>query len=44
MATKTLKTLVVDDESFARRVLLEELSLVDGITVVGEAENGKHAL
>ena len=44
MATKALKTLVVDDESFARRILLEELSLVDGITVVGEAENGKHAL
>lgn len=39
-----LKTLIVDDEPIARRVLREELELFEDITIVGEAENGKQAL
>ncbi len=35
MASKTLQTLVVDDAPVAQRILLEELSLVDGVTEVG---------
>ena len=36
----SLKTLIVDDEPVARRVLREELDLMPGVEVVGEAENG----
>jgi two-component system LytT family response regulator len=39
-----LKTLIVDDEPFARRVLREELESIGGIDVVGEADNGAAAL
>src|SRR5437763_1334037 len=39
-----LKTLIVDDEPIARRVLREELEAFPEVTVIGEAENGKHAL
>jgi two-component system LytT family response regulator len=39
-----LKTLIVDDEPIARRVLREELEEFPEIDVVGEAENGKQAL
>jgi CheY-like chemotaxis protein len=39
-----LRTLIVDDEPIARRVLREELELLAGVEVVGEAENGKDAL
>jgi two-component system LytT family response regulator len=39
-----IKTLIVDDEPIARRVLRQELDLIPGIQVVGEAENGKDAL
>lgn len=39
-----LKTLIVDDEPIARRVLREELELIPDITIVGEAENGRDAL
>jgi len=34
----------VDDEPIARRVLREDLELLPGIEIVGEAENGKEAL
>ena len=44
MARRTLKTLVVDDEPIARRVLCEELEAFPDIEIVGEAENGKQAL
>ena len=44
MSRKTLRTLVVDDEPFSRRVLLEDLAEMDDISVVGEAENGQQAL
>src|SRR5579864_6159159 len=39
-----LKTLIVDDEPIARRVLREELELFPQVAVVGEAENGRQAL
>jgi two-component system, LytTR family, response regulator len=39
-----LRTLIVDDEPIARRVLREELELIDGIEIVGEADDGERAL
>ncbi len=39
-----LKTLIVDDESLARRGLLHRLKNVEDIEVVGEARNGREAL
>ncbi len=39
-----LKTLIVDDEPIARAVLREELELIDGVNVIGEADNGANAL
>ena len=39
-----LKTLIVDDEPIARRVLREELEAFPEVVIVGEAENGKLAL
>ncbi|MCU1336167.1 MAG: response regulator receiver protein, partial [Bryobacterales bacterium] len=39
-----MKTLIVDDEPIARRVLREELEAVPEVVIVGEAENGKQAL
>ena len=39
-----MKTLIVDDEPIARRVLREELENVPEVSIVGEAENGKQAL
>ena len=39
-----LRTLIVDDEPIARQVLREELELIDGVEVIGEADNGAHAL
>ncbi len=39
-----MKTLIVDDEPIARRVLREELETIRDVVVVGEAENGKEAL
>jgi two-component system LytT family response regulator len=40
----TLKTLIVDDEPIARKVLREELESIPNIEVVGEADNGAAAL
>jgi two-component system, LytTR family, response regulator len=40
----TLKTLIVDDEPIARQVLREELELIAGVEIVGEADNGASAL
>jgi DNA-binding LytR/AlgR family response regulator len=40
----TLKTLIVDDEPIARKVLREELELLDGVQVIGEASDGAAAL
>src|SRR5580658_1076839 len=39
-----LKTLIVDDEPIARKVLREGLESIDGVEVVGEADNGVSAL
>lgn len=39
-----LRALIVDDEPIARRVLREELEVLDSVDVVGEAENGEAAL
>ena len=39
-----MKTLIVDDEPIARRVLREELEVFPDIEVAGEAANGKEAL
>lgn len=44
MTAKTLRTLIVDDESLARRGLLHRLKSVADIDVVGEAQNGREAL
>src|SRR5208337_1444249 len=44
MDRSVLKTLIVDDEPVARRVLREDLELLPDVEVVGEAENGKEAL
>ena len=38
-----LRTLIVDDEEAAREVLKRDLSGIEGIEVVGEAENGREA-
>jgi two-component system LytT family response regulator len=40
----SLKTLIVDDEPIARKVLREELELMPDVKVVGEADNGPAAL
>jgi len=39
-----IRTLLVDDEPIARRVLKEELDLHDGVEVMGEAPSGIRAL
>jgi len=39
-----LKTLIVDDEPIARKVLREELELLEDVEIVGEADNGENAL
>jgi len=44
MDHSAMKTLIVDDEPIARRVLREELDAVPGVVIVGEAENGERAL
>ena len=44
MESGALKTLIVDDEHIARRILRESLDCLPGVEIVGEAENGKDAL
>lgn len=39
-----MKTLIVDDEPIARQILREELDLLAGVSVVGEAADGREAL
>ena len=39
-----MRAFIVDDEPIARKILREELALLDSIEVVGEAENGEAAL
>lgn len=40
----SLRVLIVDDEPIARKVLRQELVCLEGVEVVGEAENGETAL
>jgi two-component system LytT family response regulator len=40
----SLKTLIVDDEPIARKILREELGLMPDVELVGEADNGSTAL
>ena len=39
-----MRTLIVDDEPVARKVLREELEILGTVEIVGEAENGEAAL
>ena len=39
-----LRTLIVDDEPIARKVLREELECIEGVEVIGEADDGVSAL
>ncbi len=39
-----IRALIVDDEPVARKVLREELELLDAVEIVGEADNGEEAL
>jgi hypothetical protein len=41
---RAIKTLIVDDEPVARQILREELNLIGGIDLVGEADDGRQAL
>ena len=41
---QTLRTLIVDDESLARRGLAHRLNEIEDIEIVGEARNGREAL
>jgi DNA-binding LytR/AlgR family response regulator len=41
---RVIKTLIVDDEPVARQVLWEELNLISGIDLVGEARDGMEAV
>ena len=44
MAPVVIRILIVDDEPIARQVLREGLEAMPGVTVVGEAANGREAL
>jgi len=44
MEQHALRTLIVDDEPIARRVLREELETIPDVAVVGEAQDGREAL
>ena len=39
-----LRTLIVDDEPIARKVLREELASFEDVEIIGEADNGVSAL
>ncbi len=43
-ALPQLRALIVDDEPIARKILREELESLNGVELVGEAENGEVAL
>ncbi len=44
MVNGVMRTLIVDDEPIARKVLREDLELFPNLVVVGEAQDGKQAL
>jgi two-component system, LytTR family, response regulator len=39
-----LRTLIVDDEPLARKILREDLEFIEGVEVIGEADDGASAL
>jgi two-component system LytT family response regulator len=43
-ARMQLRTLIVDDEPVARKILREELESIEDVEIVGEADNGTEAL
>lgn len=43
-STALLRTVIVDDEPIARRVLAEELALIPDVALVGEASDGRKAV
>jgi len=44
MDIRAIRTLIIDDEPIARRVLREELATFPDVLIVGEAEDGRRAL
>jgi len=44
MEARAIRTLIVDDEPIARRILRDELTSMGDVEIVGEAGNGSHAL
>src|SRR6185369_13269210 len=42
--TMPLRTIIVDDEQIARDVLREELEQIQGLVIIGEADDGRSAL
>lgn len=44
MEATAIRTLIVDDEPVARQIMRDELASVVDVEIVGEAENGSHAL
>jgi two-component system, LytTR family, response regulator len=44
MSAALIKSLIVDDEPIARRILREELEQIRDVEIVGEAEHGQEAL
>lgn len=40
----SIRTVVVDDEPIARRILEEELAEIPGVTIAGQADNGRTAV
>ena len=44
IASMRLRTLIVDDEPVARKILREELELVEDVEIVAEADSGAAAL
>ena len=44
MESRSIQTLIVDDEPVARRLLREGLEHIPEIAILGEASNGREAL
>src|SRR5207342_3786263 len=44
LPARTIRSLIVDDESLARRGLALRLAVIDGIQIAGECGNGREAI